>query len=300
MNIVESADALRLVNCAGCYDFDVLRRHILTNISSKVLYCLLAIQLTSVPAIAAQAKEMGAKDLAQEIANPLTTTIMVPIQFEYNENIGPTDDGTRSTVFVQPIIPFELNDNWNLITRTIVPFIHQEDIFPGAGTQEGIGDITETLFFSPSQPTQNGWITGYGPALQLDTATDDYLGLDEHGAGLSYIAVKVDGPRTYGGLVNHIYSIEGHVGEAYSNTFIQPFYDYTTEGAMTIELTSESNYNWNNEEWSVPVTLTASQFFMFGKLPILIGGGVKYWAESAADDPEGVSLNLNLYLLFPK
>lgn len=244
-------------------------------------------------------EESKAKELAQGAVNPLTTTITVPIQVEYNENIGPTDDGTRTTVFVQPIIPFEISEDWNLITRTIVPFIEQDDIFPGAGSQSGIGDISESLFFSPDY-TVGGWTVGFGPYLQFDTATDDYLGFEEHGAGASVIVLQVAGPWLYGFLANQVYSVEGHVGGAYSNTFVQPFVDYTTDGGLTWELTSETNYNWNNDEWSVPVTLTASQFFMIGEQPILIGGGVKYWAESGVADPEGVSLNLNLYLLFPK
>lgn len=246
------------------------------------------------------AKESSqAKDLAQNAVNPLTTTITVPIQFEYNENIGIDDEGTRSTVFVQPIIPFEISEDWNLITRTIVPFMKQDDIFPGAGSQSGIGDISESLFFSPDYLV-GGWTVGFGPYLQFDTATDDYLGFEEHGVGASFIALQVDGPLLYGFLANQVYSVEGHVGGTYSNTFIQPFVDYTTDGGLTWELTSESNYNWNTEEWSVPVTLTASQFFMIGEQPILIGGGVKYWLESTESDPEGISLNLNLYLLFPK
>jgi hypothetical protein len=240
------------------------------------------------------------KALAQGATNPLTTTITVPIQVEYNDNIGPDDDGTRTTVFVQPIIPFELNEDWNLITRTIFPIIEQKDIFPGAGTQSGLGDITATLFFSPTQPTESGWTQGAGPVIQINTATDDYLGLDEHGLGLSYIALKTDDSQLYGFLVNQLYSVEDHLGDTYSNFFIQPFYDYTTEGLVTFELTSESNYNWNEEEWSVPITFTASQFMTIGGLPILVGGGVKYWVESTDTDPEGLSLNLNLYLLFPK
>jgi hypothetical protein len=250
--------------------------------------------------IANKSFAIESRELAQEIANPLTTMIMVPIQYEYNENIGPDDDGTRSTINLQPIVPFELNEDWNLITRTILPIIEQENIFPGAGTQSGLGDITESLFFSPTEATASGWIQGLGPVFQIDSATDDFLGLDEHGLGLSYIALKVNGPKTYGFLTNQIYSVEGHVGDTYSNMFFQPFFDYTTEGAMTIELTSESNYNWNAEEWSIPVTLTASQFYMVGDQPILIGGGIKYWVESTDSDPEGLSLNLNLYLLFPK
>ena len=48
-----------------------------------------------------------AKELAQQAVNPLTTNITVPIQFEYNDNIGPEDEGTRSTLFFQPVIPYK-------------------------------------------------------------------------------------------------------------------------------------------------------------------------------------------------
>lgn len=267
--------------------------------TTSLRYLVTCLSLVCTGAFASEEQSKSSKDMAQNAVNPLTTTITVPIQFEYNEKIGPEDDGTRSTVFVQPIVPFDLGDDWNLITRTIVPFIEQDDIFPGAGSQQGIGDISESLFFSPDD-TIGGWTLGFGPYLQFDTATDDYLGFDEHGAGASFIALKVDGHLQYGFLTTQMYSIEGHVGGAYSNTFIQPFFDYTTDGGLTWELTSESNYNWNDDQWSIPVTVTASQFFMVGDQPILLGGGFKYWVESGPMDPEGVSLNINLYLLFPK
>jgi len=261
---------------------------------------VLVLQATFFSSIAGDSIAEDAKNLAQSAVNPLTTTMTVPIQFEYNENIGPTDDGTRSTVFLQPLLPFKMNEDWYLISRTIIPLIEQKDIFPGAGKQSGLGDITQSFFFSPQKPTKSGWSQGAGPVLQIDSATDDYLGFEENGLGLSYIGVNLDGPKLYGFLVNHIYSVEGSVGNTYSNTFLQPFFDYTTDDALTIELTSESNYNWKDDKWSIPLTLTASQFFMVGKQPLLIGGGFKYWLESAAADPEGWSLNLNLYLLFPK
>jgi hypothetical protein len=260
----------------------------------------LALNLTFFACLATNSIAEEAKNLAQAAVNPLTTTMTVPVQYEYNENIGPTDDGTRSTIFLQPLLPFQLNEDWYLISRTIIPIIEQEDIFPGAGRQSGLGDITQSFFFSPKKPTNIGWSQGAGPVLQIDSATDDYLGLEENGLGLSYIGLNVDGPKLYGFLINHIYSVEGQVGDTYSNTFLQPFFDYTTDGALTIELTSETNYNWKDDKWSIPLTLTASQFFMVGKQPILLGGGFKYWLESAEADPEGLSLNLNLYLLFPK
>ena len=74
------------------------------------------------------------------------------------------------------MIPFSLNADWNVISRTIVPLINQNDLFPGAGSQSGVGDVLQSLFFSPAAPTADGWIWGVGLVLLLPTGSDDLVG----------------------------------------------------------------------------------------------------------------------------
>jgi hypothetical protein len=59
--------------------------------------------------------------------------------------------GSKRTQF-QPVIPVSLDADWNLISRTIVPVIAQDDIFPAAGSQFGLGDTLQSFFFSPKKP----------------------------------------------------------------------------------------------------------------------------------------------------
>jgi hypothetical protein len=101
------------------------------------------------PALAEETEEA----LAKQLANPVAALISTPFQFNYNQNLGPVDDGEQWQLNVQPVVPFSLNPDWNLISRTIVPLIHQSDIFPGAGSQSGVGDVLQSLFFSPAAPT---------------------------------------------------------------------------------------------------------------------------------------------------
>lgn len=49
------------------------------------------------------------------------------------------------------MIPIALSPAWSLISRTIVPIVHQDDVVPG-GSQTGIGDVLQSLFFSPVDP----------------------------------------------------------------------------------------------------------------------------------------------------
>jgi hypothetical protein len=192
-------------------------------------------------------------DLAKQLSNPVASLISVPFQFNYDRGFGP-DDGYRATLNIQPVIPITLNEDWNLISRTIMPLITQNDIAGPSGTQSGLGDITQSLFFSPKAPGPGGIIWGLGPAFLLPVATDPLLGSGKLGLGPTGVVLKQSGPWTYGILANHIWSVAGPDGRADVNsTFLQPFLSYTTPDAWTFTLNSESTFDWTSDSWTVPV-----------------------------------------------
>ena len=222
------------------------------NIIISILCLLFAIAALIQPAHAEEkssAQQGGDAEIAQELANPLANLMSIPFQMNYDRDIGPRDDGWKVQTNIQPVIPFNFNADWNLISRTIVPVIDQEDIFPGAGSQFGLGDINLSLFFSPKKPTSSGVTWGVGPVLILPTATDDLLGAEKWGAGPAAVALTTRGPWTLGMLANHVWSYAGDSDrQDLSNTFLQPFASYTWPNAWTVSLQSESSYNWKSEK----------------------------------------------------
>jgi hypothetical protein len=240
-------------------------------------------------------------DLAKKLANPVASLISVTIQANYDENIGPTEDGSVWKTNIQPVIPFSLNEEWNLISRTILPIIDQDDIpVVGAG-ESGVGDIVQSFFFSPKAPTSSGLIWGVGPVFLLPAASEDALGTEKWGAGPTAVGLKQDGPLTYGALANHIESFAGEDGRAdVSVSLFQPFLTYITKTKTTFGINTESTYNWESEEWSVPVNLTLSQMLRVKTQIIQIGVGVRYWADSPPNGPEGWGGRVQLTFLFPK
>ena len=258
---------------------------------------VLFVLLNAAPALADEYEV----DLALQLANPVAALISVPLQLNYESDIGPVDDGDRWFLNVQPVIPFDLSPRWNLISRTILPVVRQQDIFPGAGSQTGLGDTVQSFFLSPKAPTANGWIWGAGPALLLPTGTDDLLTRDKWGAGPTVVFLKQANGWTRGVLANHIWSYAGESDRDDVNaSFVQPFLTYTTPTSWSYSLTSEATYDWDAEEWAVPVNFNVSKVTRVGTQLLSIGGGVRYWVNDTANGPEGFGVRLNLTLLFPR
>lgn len=264
--------------------------------------------LASIAMIALTAPLWAAEDtdqqaeLAKKLANPISSLISVPIQANYDENIGQNEDGSQWKVNIQPVIPFSMSENWNVISRTILPLISQDDIpAPGQG-ESGLGDIVASQFFSPKALTSGDWTWGVGPVWLLPTATEDSLGSEKWGVGPTAVALKQSGPWTYGALFNHIWSFAGEDNRADVNsTFLQPFVAYLiTRTHTTFSLNTESTYDWESEEWSVPINISVAQMLKIGPLPIQVAAGVRYWADSPEGGPQDWGARLQLTFLFPK
>jgi hypothetical protein len=157
------------------------------------------------------------------------------------------------------------------------------------------------MYFSPRKPTSGGWIWGAGPIFVLPTGTDDRLTTGKWAAGPTAVVLKLDGPWTYGALGNHVWSFAGDDDRSdVSDTFVQPFLAYRTPAAWTFTLNTESTYDWEREQWSVPINLVATKILKLHGLALSVGGGLRYWAESPEDGAKGLGYRAVLTMLFPK
>lgn len=236
--------------------------------------------------------------LALELANPLATLISVPLQWNHDTGIGPADAG-RSVLNLQPVVPIPLGERWQLISRTVVPFVDQEAPAAGFEAVHGLGDITESLFVTPVHPIAGGWRLGAGPIVQLPTDSEERLSTERWSAGPTAIALRQVGPWTYGALAHHLWSIAGDERRAdVSATFAQPFLSYVTPTHTTFALNAEASYDWSASTASVPLHLTVSQLLKVGRAPVSLFAGARYWAESPDGGPDGWGLRLGVTLLF--
>jgi len=238
------------------------------------------------------------EQLALAAQNPIAAMVSVPFQYNYDHEIGLERDGYKNYLNIQPVIPASLNEDWNLITRVILPVVWQTDIVPGT-SQSGIGDVTASLFFSPKKPSADGWIWGVGPVFYLPTGSNDLIGADKWGMGPTGVFLKQENGWTYGALLNHIWSTGGAGKATINNTFMQPFLTYTTKTHTSFTLQSESTYDWTRSQWSVPIHFLVSQLAKIGGQPVQFQVGARYWADSPQVGAHGWGLRATLTLLFP-
>ncbi len=271
-------------------------------------FAIIACCIDALSAAAQEAAPDQAGDLAKKLQNPVASLISFPLQSNFDFRIGPSDDGWRYTLNIQPVIPISIGSDWNLIVRTIIPYIHQEDVFKGSvlifeedidgvpvevtsarplgHVQDGLGDIIQSFFFSPKEPVA-GWILAAGPVFLYPSATDPLLGSEKWGTGPTGLILKQTGGWTYGILANQIWSFAGDAERRSVNaTFLQPFISYTIKTKSTFGLNTESTYNWNDNQWTVPLNLSVSQLLRIGKLPVSLAVGGRYYAEGPSGAPE--------------
>lgn len=266
-------------------------------------WALLAVVGSLLAAVPARAQEKDANELAKQLSNPVAALISVPLQLNYDDGYGADNSGSRWTLNLQPVVPVSISDSWNMISRTIVPLINQNFAAPG-DKESGLGDITQSLFFSPKAPTAGGWTIGAGPVLLLPTGGEGFTN-HQWGAGPTLVVLKQENGWSYGALANHIWGFAGDRRAIDVNlqevnaTFLQPFVAKIIAPGRTLTLNSEATYDWTGSQWVVPLNATLSQVLKVGDQMLSLAGGVRGYVVSPSNGPDW-GVRFTLTLLFPK
>jgi hypothetical protein len=228
-----------------------------------------------------------AQELAKKLSNPVSDLASIPFQFNWENGVGP-DNGLRTVLNIQPVVPFEISHKWNLIERWIMPYVSQPEYL---GSGSGLSDITFSSFISPNTGKTLTW--GVGPVITLPMTSDVAVGSGQWSAGPTLVVVKTRGAVLYGLLWNQLWSyatVSERARVAVNQGFFQPFIAWTRPSGVTLALQSESTANWNApndaDRWTIPINATVSKVTTLGPFPFSVLGGAGVYVASPDNGPD--------------
>jgi hypothetical protein len=256
--------------------------------------CVLAIHCNA-------ASAEGGADLAQLVQNPIAKVISLPFQNNLNFGVGPDHD-PQDVLNIQPVLPVQINEDWNVISRTIIPVDYQPPSSPAGSGVGGISDINLALYFSPAR-TSSSLIWGIGPAFIFPSANHEVLGQGKFSAGISAVALTIRGPWLVGALVTQVASVSGlSYRRDVNQMLMQPFINYNFPRGWYLTSSPIITANWKAsgpQQWTVPLGAGGGRAFRVGKQAM----NAQLQAFDDVTHPHGSgnwTLRVQFQLLFPK
>lgn len=270
-----------------------------TTIEMKAIasVCLGFVAMTT--SLQGMAQEASAEELAKAAQNPIASMISVPIQSNIDPDWGPNGD-TFAVTNIQPVLPFTISDDWNLVTRTILPIVSQPGLTPDQGRKWGTSDALFTAFFVPND--SGAWTWGVGPMVQLPTTSNSRLGKREWGAGVSAVALTMPGRWVVGGLISNLWGISEDPGDEINQFTFQPFVNYNFDKGWYFTFSPIISANWegsSGQKWTVPLGGGIGKIFKIGGQALNAQAHYYYNVEKP-DITGDYSIRLQLQFMFPR
>jgi hypothetical protein len=219
-------------------------------------------------------------DLAKKAQNPIGDLYVIPFNNFTNFDVGP-HKGTQNVLEIEPVIPIHINEDWNIITRTILPLVWNPSFAPAHVAGFGSAPTQMSSFLAPRNDT-NGWLWGVGPIVQAPTISSATLGSSVWGGGPTAVIVHTGDQIVAGVLVNNVWSFGGREGPhrtKYNMFLVEPFINYNFGDGWFAFSDPSITANWEAKgtKWTVPVGGGAGKIVKLGgKLPIKLEVGVFY------------------------
>lgn len=259
------------------------------------LSCVFVVSFTEIPNAAAEERTDSVDELARKVSNPAAFMISVPVHSDFNFSRNGKLSGLSFDI--EPVIPFRLNNSWNMISHTDFPFIYNSSQ-QETGSAFGLGDITQSFSFTPASHGSIIWAVG--PQFTFPTATDSSLGSGKLSIGPSALLLHQSSSLTSGLSINHLWSVAGsHSRPDVNQTEIQPFLAWHIGKGRTISANFDAEYDWSAKQWSVPVSASFSKIVILGKHTVSLSVGAKYWIEAPQNSPRW-GLKTGVTFLFPQ
>jgi hypothetical protein len=250
-------------------------------------------------------------EVAKELANPNNSLASLTFknQFRwYTGDLPDADDQSNYTLLFQPVFPFSLaptasGGKANLFIRPAFPLLVDQ---PVPVTQNGqldwdgvsaLGDIGFDIGYGVTE--KSGWLWAVGMVGTLPTATDSAVGGRQLRLGPEALIAKFHKWGVWAIFPSHQWDVTGWSDTSFSTSQLQVVLKFLPGGGWAVGTAPIMNYDWESEEWTIPLNLNVSKTVMFGKMPVKLEMEGNYYVEQPdAFGPEWM-LGVNITPVVP-
>jgi len=246
-------------------------------------------------ATAAEAHEgKSADEIAKELANPNNDLAKLTFknQFRwYKGDLPEADDQSNYTLLFQPVFPFSLGTTESgakqvMFVRPAIPLLVDQpvpEINNGQLDWEGKTAMGDWGFdWAYAETHKDGFLWAAGLVGTLPFATDSAVGGKQLRLGPEALFAKITKAGTFGIFPSHQWDVTGWgdgESNAYSTTAIQPLIIFTPGGGWQVSSKPIMNYDWIDNQWTVPVTLGVAKTVILGGQPWQFEVEANYYVE---------------------
>jgi hypothetical protein len=269
----------------------VLRQLAILLLGGMLMLCTAAqAQVTTQPGTSVTPQE-----LAKSVHNPFEDFVKVPLQSTTGFSVGPHHNAGES-LNIQPVIPFSLNAEWDLIARPSLSATYQ----PSPQEQFGLNDLQTSFFVTPHNA--NEWIWGAGPIFQFPTATSDALGTGRYSVGPTAALIYSKGPWFNGVLAYQLMSFAGNRARGSINqTYVEPEVSYNFDSGWYVDCDPPMTFDWTANAangWTIPIGADVGNAFSVGSHAMSFQLGGYDLAKRPDGAPQWI-IRIQVTALFP-
>jgi hypothetical protein len=246
----------------------------------------------------------SASEIAAQLANPSSPLAALNFNLQFRSFKGDlpgADDESSTSLLFQPQFPFVLESGNQVIFRPAISILADQPFFDANtetfDSKAGLSDISFDLLLTRTSDT--GVLTGVGIFSTIPSATSSDLSGEFWTLGPEFALAKISPDYVLGGIVSHEWDFAGSGDGSVNRTTISVFGNLLRPGGKTLGSNPIIAYNWDTEEWTVPLTLSYSKTHIIGQTPWKIGFDLNYYVEKPDAFGPDWMLSLNVTPVVP-
>jgi len=246
-------------------------------------------------------KEQSLSEINRKLTNPISS--IWSLTFQFNNFILENGHWVNNMLF-QPVLPISLSEDWNLISRPVIPLynsVPRPTSSGGLRQTTSFGDIIDVELLSPAH--SGNWLLAVGPTFIFPSAGSKFTGQGKYQIGPAGVLGYLTKQYIVGVFPQQWWSVSGGGEPAVSQMNLQPFASLFLGHGWSVGYSGNILADWHassGQQWTVPIGLQVAKVVKLGPLPVRLAIAGQYMPVRPSDFGQEWNIQFVISPVIPK